>query len=54
MINFAASIIIKKKEQNVEQNFIYPVESLYTQIMNNNQTLSTEKLDKNINDILKR
>lgn len=54
MINFAASININKTEKNVEQNLIYPVESLYSQIMNNNQTISTDKLDKNINDILKR
>lgn len=54
MINYAASI----KNDSAPQTNIYPIESLYTQVMKNpqkgyNNIYTNEKLDRNIADILR-
>lgn len=64
MINFAASIkdtenpnvnshgnfIAKNKEEDI--NLIYPVESLYSKVMSNENNLPNKELDKDINEVL--
>lgn len=56
MINFAASININQAQtiKNKETNNIYPVESLYSQILNNTATATSDKLEIAITEILKR
>lgn len=56
MINFAASININQAQtsKNAENNNIYPVESLYSQILNNTTSATSDKLEIAITEILKR
>lgn len=54
MINFAASINQNEKNQN-----IYPIESLYSQVLNSesnaqSQQYTNEKIDNLLADLLKR
>lgn len=57
MINFAASIKDDKKEvennkdKEEDINNIYPVESLYSKVMSNDNT-PNEQLDKDISEVL--
>ena len=59
MINFAASIkdsnvnnkneTTKNKEEDI--NLLFPIESLYSKVMSNDNT-TNEELDKNISEVL--
>lgn len=58
MINYAASISVTKNDSNNNKDIVndFPVESLYTQVLNANANgqLTNDKLDSSIMEILKK